>query len=191
MVMEDHATLRPVTMELPEIADASGTKYRPGSDGDFEQLYRDEYQHVLFFLRAILRNDHAAEDCAQESFVRAYRAWDRWRPEAPASHWLLAIAHRVALSHVRAQRIRALVSHSGDVEELMVAAPMAQPDSTVMDAVRSLPVPQRVCVVLRYGYGYTNREIGKILRTSESTIASRLSLARSRLEKELQWADEQ
>jgi DNA-directed RNA polymerase specialized sigma24 family protein len=44
-------------------------------------------------LLAVLRDHPAAEDCAQETFVRAYRSWKDWKPDAPAEAWL----HRIAL----------------------------------------------------------------------------------------------
>ncbi|MGC8460432.1 MAG: RNA polymerase sigma factor [Candidatus Dormibacteria bacterium] len=189
--MEDQSSLSPGAMHFGAEEGAFHEDYCPGSEVDFEQLYRTEYQHVLFFVRSLIRDEHAAEDCTQETFVRAYKAWDRWRPDAPAAHWLLTIAYRVVISHIRSKRIRAMVGLGDDVEERVVASTSTPLYTTsVMEAIQNLPHAQRVCVVLRYAYGYTNREIGRILRTSESTVASRLSLARNRLQKELKWEEE-
>ena len=58
-------------------------RYEPGSEADFERLYRNTYHRILGTLIALLRDRATAEDCAQETFERAYRNWHTWRPDAP------------------------------------------------------------------------------------------------------------
>jgi len=55
---------------------------------------------------ALLRDRAAAEDCTQEAFLRAFRAWPRWRPDAPAEAWVHRIAINVAISARRRERLR-------------------------------------------------------------------------------------
>src|SRR5256886_5359143 len=51
--------------------------------------------------------DHAAaEDCVQETYLRAFRAWPRWKANAPVGAWLHRIAINVAVSHRRKERLR-------------------------------------------------------------------------------------
>jgi DNA-directed RNA polymerase specialized sigma24 family protein len=57
--------------------------YRPGVPEDFDRLFRDSYHRILFTLTGILRDPGAAEECAQEAFVRAYRAWAGGGPRPP------------------------------------------------------------------------------------------------------------
>ena len=84
-----------------EASPAGDTSYRPGSAQDFDRLYRASYPRLYRTLTALLRDGAAAEDCVQEAFVRAFKAWPRWRPDAPAEAWLHRIALNVAASHRR------------------------------------------------------------------------------------------
>jgi len=70
------------------------TRYRPGDREDFDRLYRESYHRIVYTLLGILRDRKAAEDCSQDTFVRAYRAWKRWKPEAPPEAWLHRESHR-------------------------------------------------------------------------------------------------
>src|ERR1700719_140867 len=80
--------------------------YTPGSEADFERLYLRSHQRVLITLTGMLGNRAAAEDCTQDAFARAFKAWKSWRPEAPAEAWVHRIAINVAVSYWRRQRLR-------------------------------------------------------------------------------------
>src|SRR2546429_5936 len=80
--------------------------YQPGSLEDFNRLYEATYRRLFRTLVTLLRNRAAAEDCVQESYLRAYRAWPTWRPDAPVEAWLHRIAINVAVSHLRRERLR-------------------------------------------------------------------------------------
>lgn len=177
---------------LPWVAATPETPgYEPGSVEDFDRLYRDSYARVLRTLRGILRDQTAAEECAQEAFMRAFRAWPRWRPDAPAEAWVHRIALNAAASYRRREGLRTLgntIRHLG-----RPAAATAPPDPTtpaeLLTALRRLPAKQAAAIVLRHHHGYTNREIAAALGVAESTIASRLAAAKRRLRREL-GADE-
>jgi RNA polymerase sigma-70 factor, ECF subfamily len=168
-------------------ADAGGESYQPGSVEDFDRLYRASYPRLVRTLSAVVGNVAAAEDCVQEAFVRAFRAWPRWKPDAPAEAWLYRIAINVAASNQRYQRLR-------DVGQLLrrLGQPRAEKDpsevaerSDLLDALRRLPPRQAAALVLRHYNGYTNREIALSLHVPERTVASRLAAAKNRLRKEL------
>src|SRR5205814_1224053 len=74
---------------------------RAGVREDFDLLYRQSYTRVRYALQAVLRDPAAAEDCAQEAFVKALGAWHSWKGEAPAEAWLLRIAFNGATSYRR------------------------------------------------------------------------------------------
>jgi RNA polymerase sigma-70 factor (ECF subfamily) len=163
-----------------------GTPYEPGSDADFDRLYRDSYSRVLATLRAMLRHPADAEDCAQETFVSAYRAWSSWKPEAPAEAWLHRIAVNVAISHRRRERLRQpveLVRRLG--RPAPPPDPTEDPTTALLSALRRLAPEQAAVVVLRHLHGYSNREIAAALGAPESTVSSRLAAARARLLTEL------
>ena len=173
-----------------ELAPASepAESYTPGSPVDFDRLYRASYQRVLYTLLAVLRDHSAAEDCAQETFVRAFRAWKDWKPDAPAEAWLHKIALNVAFSYRRWHGLREV----GEVVRRLGApkTTVEMPDlalrSDLAKALDHLPADQAATIIMRHHHGYTNREIAIALNVPESTIASRLAAAKARLRQELE-----
>src|SRR6266849_3701295 len=81
-------------------------EYRPGSEADYERLYRTSYRRILGTLITMLRDRAAAEDCTQDAFERAFKAWKTWRPDAPAEAWLHRIAINVAINGQRRERLQ-------------------------------------------------------------------------------------
>ena len=161
--------------------------YRMGSEADFDRLYRDSYPRILRTLIGVLRDRHAAEECAQETFLRAYRAWARWQPDAPAEAWLHRIALNVASSHRRRESLREIGETLRRLGRPAPAPAQADPaDSAgLLAAMRRLPASHAAAIILRHHHGYTNREIAASLGVAESTVASRLAAAKLRLRAEL------
>lgn len=168
-------------------------EYKPGSVDDFDRLYRSSFNRVLYTLYGILGDRAAAEDCTHDAFVRAFKAWKTWKPDAPAEAWLHRIAINVAYSHLRQRRMREV----GElVRRLGRPAPGQDPaeiatGGELIRALRKLPPDQAAAVVLRHHHGYTNREIAFALGAPESTIASRLAKGKERLRAELRWSKAQ
>jgi RNA polymerase sigma-70 factor (ECF subfamily) len=157
--------------------------YAPGSREDFDRLYRSAYPRVYRTLAAILGDPAEAEDCAQDAFVKAFQAWKRWRPDAPAEAWVHRIAVNRAISYRRRARLRTvsellrrLGKPAGTADPAHVAT---QPD--LLTALRSIPPKLAAAIVLRHYHGYNNREIAAALGVSERTIGTRLSQAAERL----------
>jgi len=159
-------------------------QYTPGSQADFERLYRNSYRRILGTLVTLVRDLATAEDCAQETYERAFRSWSRWRPAAPAEAWLHRIAINVAISDRRQQRLRQageLVRRLGRPEP--GRDPSAQAEhSDMVRALKKLPPKQAAALVLRHYHGYTNREIAAAIGVPEQTVASRLAAARKQLQ---------
>lgn len=157
--------------------------YTPGSEADFERLYRTSYRRILGTLITMLRDRAAAEDSTQDTFERAFKAWASWRPDAPAEAWLHRIAINVAITNQRRQRLQEV----GQVlRRIGHPAPPRDPagiaeNSDLIKALRRLPAKQAAAIVLRHYHGYTNRQIGIALDVPERTVASRLAAARVRL----------
>ena len=157
--------------------------YRPGSREDFDRLYRVAYPRVYRTLSAILADPEAAEDCAQDAFVQAFRAWKRWRPEAPAEAWVHRIAVNRAISYRRAAGLR------GVTETLRrFGRPTPPPDPAdeatrpdLLTALRSIQPRLAAAIVLRHYHGYSNREIAAALGVSERTVGARLRQAAGQL----------
>ena len=165
-----------------------GEEFTPGSRDDFDRLYRSAYPRVYRTLTAILADPDEAEDCAQDAFVQAFQAWERWRPDAPAEAWIHRIAVNRAISQRRRARLRTVgeilrrigrPAHSADPADIATS-----PD--ILSALRTLPPKLAAAIVLRHYHGYNNREIAAALGVSERTIGTRLSQAAARLRAELE-----
>ena len=161
--------------------------YHPGSREDFDRLYRTAYPRVFRTLVAILADPAAAEDCAQDAFVQAFRAWHRWKPDAPAEAWVHRIAVNRAISYRRSAKLRGVGEilkrfgrplHATDPSE-----EATRPD--LLTALRSIPPKQAAAIVLRHYHGYNNREIAAALGVSERTIGTRLRQAGDMLRAQL------
>jgi len=134
---------------------------------------------------AVLGDPAAAEDCTQEAFVLAFRAWGRWRPDAPAEAWLHRIAINVAVSHQRKANLRSI----GTILRRL-GRPSAGPDpaQVALDrdltaALRRLSPELRAALVLRHYHGYNNREIAAAIGKSERTVNKRLRVAAEKMRK--------
>ena len=154
--------------------------YRPGDRDDFDRLYRTCYPRLLRTIYAITGDAASAEDCVQEAFLRAFKAWPRYRPERAAEAWIYQIAINTAISHRRRAKLRRI----GEVLRRL-GRPGLGPDpadgATTSDLIQALSaLPPRVAAsfVLRYHNGYNNREIARLEGVSERTIGTRLNQAR-------------
>jgi RNA polymerase sigma-70 factor (ECF subfamily) len=159
------------------------SQYEPGSAADFDRLYRTAYPRVFRTLVAILADPAEAEDCAQDAFVQAFKAWKRWRPDAPAEAWIHRIAVNSAISYRRRARLRSVgevVRRLGRPSLGKDPAEIAlQPD--LLGALRTLPPKLAAAIVLRHYHGYNNREIAASLGVSERTVGTRLRQATEKL----------
>jgi RNA polymerase sigma factor (sigma-70 family) len=175
-----HSPLSPYVLNEPE---PSPNSYEPGSAEDFDRLYRTAYPRVFRTLMAILADSAEAEDCVQDAFVQAFKAWGRWRPDAPAEAWIHRIAVNTAISYRRRARLRSageLVrrlgrpSNGADPAEVAIRRDL-------LGALRRIPPKLAAAIVLRHYHGYNNREIAAALGVSERTVGSRLRSAGEQL----------
>lgn len=167
-------------------------QYRPGSREDFDRLYQIAYQQVFRTAAAIIGDLSAAEDCTQDVFLSAFRAWHRWKADAPPEAWIQRIAINAAISYrrkLRSRDIGELIRRLGAPDDLDPTESAL--DSDLLRELRRLPKKQAVALVLRHLHGYTNREIGAALQISESTVASRLMEAKRTLRARLTMHSEQ
>jgi RNA polymerase sigma factor (sigma-70 family) len=115
-----------------------------------------------------------AEDCFQETFIAALRAYPRLRANSNLRAWVLTIAHRKSLDAHRARARRAVpIEDVAAVDGRGTHSPNP-PEETLWEAVGELPARQRSAVVLRYVADLPHREIAAAIGCSEE--AARRSL---------------
>ena len=136
----------------------------------FQQLLDAHGRDVFRFLIATV-GAAEAEDCYQETWIAALRAYPRLRDGSNLRGWILTVAHRKALDHLRSARRRAepvgdaLERLAGEDAGVLTEARDGVPE--VWAAVRALPPKQRTAIALRYLAGSSHAEIATVMQTSE------------------------
>ncbi len=150
----------------------------------FQTLLDRHAGDVLAVLRgAVGRGD--AEDCFQETFIAALRAYPRLRNAENLRGWLLTIANRKAIDHHRARGRRPVPV--ADVADLAAEEPMPKmvADGEIWNLVEALPPKQRAAVTLRYAADLPHAEIAAALDCSPAAARRSLHEGIKRLREEL------
>jgi RNA polymerase sigma factor (sigma-70 family) len=128
----------------------------------FQQLIDSHGREVHRFLIALVGRIEA-DDCYQETWLAALRAYPRLRDASNLRGWLLTIAHRKAIDHLRSRRREPIPV------ELVPERAMApeQPDGDIWSKVRELPPKQRIALALRYVADAGYPEISAVMNTTE------------------------
>ena len=110
----------------------------------------------------------AADDCFQETFIAALRAYPRLRPGSNVRAWLFTIARSKAIDHHRAARRQPVPVAEVPERPGRGTLEPESPDGDLWAAVRALPEKQRAAVVLRFTCDLSHREIGRVLDCSDA-----------------------
>jgi RNA polymerase sigma factor (sigma-70 family) len=148
----------------------------------FQTFLEDNRECVWRFLRGSV-GAVEAEDCFQETFIAALRAYPRLRADSNLRAWVLTIAHRKALDAHRARSLRAVPS--ARAHELQGRREEPGERDPVWEAVRELPARQRAAVALRYIADLPHRDIAVAIGCSEEAARRSLHEGLTRLRKEL------
>jgi RNA polymerase sigma factor (sigma-70 family) len=150
----------------------------------FQQLLEVHQRDVLGFLIASV-GPNDAEDCFQETFLAALRAYPRLEDDRNLRGWLLTIAHRKAIDHHRARGRRATpVGEPPDVADTR-ADPQQVRDPGIWRSVAALPAKQRSAVALRFAADLSHREIAAAIGISEEAARRNVHEGVKRLRLEL------
>jgi RNA polymerase sigma-70 factor (ECF subfamily) len=148
-----------------------------GSASDFEALFRAHWPRAYRAAFLVVHDAAGAEDIAQEAFLAAVRALDRFDAGRPFGPWLHRIVVNRAIDWARARALRREVGSGDAIEELPAeerADPAAPLPEDVVAALASLSPEHRAVVVLRYVLEYTPGEIARMLELPRGTVNSRL-----------------
>ena len=143
----------------------------------FRQLYDQEFTSVYRAIRAVVLDSSAAEDLTQETFVRAYRARNRYTPTAPPGAWLRRIGINLAISHLRRQKLARFLPARLYVAPDRRDYDRAEARNVVDKALAALSPKLRAAIVLHYYEGLTREEIADVLGVPAGTVASRIAKA--------------
>jgi RNA polymerase sigma-70 factor (ECF subfamily) len=153
---------------------------RRGDKAGLEELFRRHWSGAWRAAYAVTGRRELANDIAQEGFVRAVEALERFDESRPFAPWLARICVNLAIDELR--RERRLV----DREPPPAREAMAEVDDAVVRAVARLAAEKRLVVALHYWLDYTTPEISELLELPQGTVASRLSRALDELRLDLE-----
>jgi RNA polymerase sigma-70 factor (ECF subfamily) len=179
----------------------------PGKKGknttDFHEEALPHMDAVFRFALRLSGSKDQAEDLVQDTFLRAFRAWDQYTPGTQCKSWLFTICRNVFLRQKeRGQRHDEIVSENVDrsagpfdvVNPVWVKAVEADPegdffeaivDEEVLRHIQAIPEDYRVAVVLSDLEGLSYQEIAEMTDVPVGTVKSRLFRGRRLLQKEL------
>jgi RNA polymerase sigma-70 factor (ECF subfamily) len=143
----------------------------------FEALYEREYTSVFRSILGVVLEPAMAEDLTQETFVRAYRARNTYKPTAPPGAWLHRIGVNLAISHLRRQRLARMLPGRLYMPPEGKDYDRADARSVINEALEVLSPKLRAAVVLHYYQGFTREEVAAILGIPSGTVASRIAKA--------------
>lgn len=166
---------------------------------DFEAEYRSCYGRVFGLCLRLLGGTVLAEDAAQDAFVRAYRALDRYDPAQPFSAWVVGIARNHCIDLLRRRRHGEL-RFGDETAELAAAAAESiegvdalvinERSGTVRSALAALPEKYRLPLVLAYYNEASYDEIAEALGISRNHVGVLLLRGKQALRKALTPTEE-
>jgi RNA polymerase sigma-70 factor (ECF subfamily) len=144
-----------------------------GSSAAMEELFRLHWPRAHRAAFLVVHDAAAAEDIAQEAFLAAVRALDRFDRRRPFGPWLHRIVVNRAIDHARAREVRREVPADALGEAGSLDARDA-PSGEVLAALAALAPDQRAVIVMRHLLGFTPGEIAAALGLPRGTVNSRL-----------------
>jgi RNA polymerase sigma-70 factor, ECF subfamily len=162
-------------------------------DRDFTELYKAHLRDVYSYSYYRIGNHHDAEDLTEQTFLQAYRHFERAQRESngrPLRPWLIRIAHNLAANYYRDRSRR-------PVTQLDDAAVLTSPRGTeemvegreevkeVLEGVSKLPDDRREALIMRFALGMDNKEIARAMDRSEGATKVLIHRAIKQLEQGL------
>jgi RNA polymerase sigma-70 factor, ECF subfamily len=151
-----------------------------GSAEAFEQLFRSHWPRAYRAALLVVGDAAAAEDIAQESFLAAVRALDRFDRRRPFGPWLHRIVVNRAIDFARSRALRREILSDGPEPAALEREPGGHAEALAR-GLADLQPEQRAVIVLRYLLEYTPGEIAKMLDLPRGTVNSRLRRGLDRL----------
>jgi RNA polymerase sigma-70 factor (ECF subfamily) len=160
---------------------------RRGDSKAFERLYREHVGRVHGLCLRMTRNPDQAADCAQDAFIKAWKALPKFEARASFSTWL----HRIAVNTVLEKRrgsanAEVTVEDPTDLEEPVMVLDTPVEEEELEAAIRSLPQGARDALVLCGVYGYEHSEAASMLGIAVGTCKAQLHRARGLLKERLE-----
>lgn len=161
---------------------------RHGDMRAFEALYRMHCGKVMGLCQRMMRDRHTAEDCVQQTFIKAWQNLGAFEGRSSFSTWLHSIAVHVVMQQLRGRKSWLEFGAEPDDSNAAMTESHAVDASHVLDVERvltTLPAGARCVVVLQAIYGYSHEEVAGMLGIAVGTCKAQLHRARHLLRKQL------
>jgi RNA polymerase sigma-70 factor, ECF subfamily len=162
-------------------------------DRDFTEIYRAHLRDVYSYAYYRIGNHHDAEDITEQTFLQAYRHFERAQRESngrPLRPWLIRIAHNLAANYYR-DRSRKPQTNLDDAAILSSPLPTErvveerEEVKEVLEGVSKLPDDRREALIMRFALDMDNREIARAMGRSEGATKVLIHRAIKQLEQGL------
>jgi RNA polymerase sigma-70 factor (ECF subfamily) len=188
--------------DFSELTDAEVMlELRSGNMAAFDVLLAKYRKPIVHFMYRMVHNQAVAEELAQEVFLRIYRSRETYRAEARFSTWLYRIATNLGVNHARDTRHERTAStvyldepdqETGTKPDVADLTPSAEADllrkermKAIQKHVMALPERQKTAVLMHKYQGMDYKQIGEVLKLSESATKSLLFRAYQTLREKL------
>jgi RNA polymerase sigma-70 factor (ECF subfamily) len=174
---------------------------RAGNMAGFDFLIQKYRKPIIHFMYRMVHNQAVAEELAQEVFLRVYRSRETYRAEARFSTWLYRIATNLGVNYARDNRLERSAStvyldetdsETGTTPDVADSTPGAETNmlrrerlNAIREHVLALPERQRMAVLMHKYEGMDYKQIGDVLKLSESATKSLLFRAYQTLREKL------
>jgi RNA polymerase sigma-70 factor (ECF subfamily) len=166
-------------------------------DAQFSDLYRAHLRDVYSYSYYRVGNHHDAEDLTEQTFLQAYRHFERAQSESrgrPLRPWLIRIAHNLAANYYRdrSRKPQTALDDAGVLAEPHTTETLVEHRDDlkrILDKVQDLPDDRREALIMRFALGMDNREIARALGRTDGATKVLLHRAIRQLE-ELVKTDE-
>lgn len=165
-----------------------GGDARTSSAHSFEEVFKTSYPRLVSQLLVVTSNPADAEEVVQEAFARLWQRWRRVREFENVESWIRRVALNEAISRYRRQARRGFGRNTQHAAVPEIAAPDANTailGTSVLKALRGIPVQQRSALFYRYVMDLSIDDIAKEMCTKPGTVKSWLSRGRALLQQEL------
>lgn len=166
-------------------------------DREFSDFYRQHLRDIYNYTYYRTGNHHDAEDLTTQTFIQAYRHFERAQRESngrPLRPWLIRIAHNLAANYYRdrSRKPTSMLEEAeviGDIRDTEQVVEGREEFARVLTAVRSLPDDRREAMIMRFALGMDNREIARALGRSEGATKVLIHRAIRQLEEQVDLAE--
>jgi RNA polymerase sigma factor (sigma-70 family) len=145
------------------------------------QTFLENHKDAVYRFLVFSVGPDAADDCLQETFIAALRAYPRLEDGSNLRAWVLTIAHRKAIDAHRGRSRRPVPA--AELPDRPAPAPQL-PDPGLWKSVGELPPKQRAAIVLRFVSDLSFRDVGRILDASEAAARQNVREGLAHLRKE-------